>query len=306
MKLDRIELQLPEFVRVSWVNDSAREVWEPRFKAITEAWREIEWRSVPAGIRACAVLNIPMSELPQQTLRAARGGCSTLPLASEAQSARGANTMTMCSAVVGSLPDIVAFHEAWEAGDEARVSEMIGQPDCCNEAFRTAWVDDGLNDTTWPMAMKTKAVPQDTASVEISSSPHTNIFWRWVGVRPVPHLPCSFDCAKTIALADRYYQVGRDAGFGQEVDWMLEILSWPIEWSSLHGVAEVRTPILKIATSTDATGSKYVIRRPGTGYPAEGAQGLTFPFRVLSVPKLTGSRGYKRGLDNPLEPAEKA
>jgi hypothetical protein len=62
------------------------------------------------------------------------------------------------------------------------------------------------------------------------------------------------------------------------MDWLDEVLAWPVEWSALHGIAEIRTPIAKVAMQTDATASKYTIQYPGRGYPREGARGLVFPY----------------------------
>jgi SAM-dependent methyltransferase len=83
-----------------------------------------------------------------------------------------------------------------------------------------------------------------------------------------------------MAFAAALRDVGVRAGFGDEMAWVGEILSWPVEWSALHGIAEIRLPILKISARTDATGRRYVVRRPGTSYPDEGASGLRFPYRA--------------------------
>jgi hypothetical protein len=84
------------------------------------------------------------------------------------------------------------------------------------------------------------------------------------------------------------------------MDWLLEILSWPVEWSALHGIAEIKTPVLKVCTRTDATPSKYVVRRQGDAYPEEGAKGLTFAYRLPRRPLLTQSMTFHRGLTNPV------
>jgi len=102
-------------------------------------------------------------------------------------------------------------------------------------------------------------------------------------------------------IIERFVEVGRAAGYEQEMDWLLEILSWPVEWSALHGIAEVKTPVLKVSTRTDATPGKYVVRRQGDAYPAEGAQGLAFPYRMPRRPLLTQSPSFHRGLVNPLQ-----
>ena len=90
----------------------------------------------------------------------------------------------------------------------------------------------------------------------MTGPPEANILWRWMGARAVPHLPCRFDCEPTVALAQQCLAVGRAAGFDTEMDWLLEILRWPVEWSALHGIAEIRTPVLKVSTRTDATATE--------------------------------------------------
>lgn len=102
----------------------------------------------------------------------------------------------------------------------------------------------------------------------------------------MPHLPCSFKCDVTVEFGKKMIQVGRKAGYATEMDWLMEILSWPVEWSALHGIAVIKTPVLKASTRTDATSCEYVVRREGTTYPFEGASGLNFPY----------SRSDRRGL----------
>jgi hypothetical protein len=89
---------------------------------------------------------------------------------------------------------------------------------------------------------------------------------------------------------------GRLAGYAAEMGWLMEILSWPVEWSALHGIAEIKTPILKIATCTDLTPRKKLIQCRGSSYPAEGANGLNFTYRLTPVALLTDSTAYRRGL----------
>jgi hypothetical protein len=119
-----------------------------------------------------------------------------------------------------------------------------------------------------------------------------------VGARAVPHLPCRFDCPATVEFADRLMAVGRACGYGEEMDWLLEVLSWPVEWSALHGIAEIKTPVLKVSTRTDATTRRYTVRRRGESYPAEGAHGLAFPFQAPVKLLLSETRGFQRGIDH--------
>jgi SAM-dependent methyltransferase len=309
--VERLDFELPEFARRSWVSDAAREVWEPRLKRIMSAWLELEWRSVTAGVRRCGVTIVSPAALVEQAGNWARQNLSGVPL-EEIQGANGGYVNVASSpafgdpfayrVVVGAPDSVRAFHDAWDAGDDQEMGMLLGYPACCVEFFRRVWGEEGLTDTTWPMAQGS-ATPEDgTRCIEVAGPPEANILWRWMGVRPVPHLPCRFDCQATVELSRRFIAAGRQAGFGEEMDWLLEILAWPVEWSALHGIAEVKTPVLKVSARTDATATKYTVRRPGTAYPAEGAQGLTFPYRKPRV-TMSEARGFLLGIANPVKTA---
>jgi SAM-dependent methyltransferase len=202
--------------------------------------------------------------------------------------------------VVGTPPNVRTFKRALDANDHAAVGHLLGYPPCCYEFFRRVWIDESMVDTTWPMAANTAGATNGTPELTVAGPPESNILWRWMGVRAVPHLPCRFDCEPTAALGRRFLDAGRGAGYGVEMAWLLEILRWPVEWSALHGIAEIRTPIMKVSTRTDATAHKYVVRRPGDAYPAEGVQGLGFPYRAPGQALFTASPAYRRGLENQI------
>jgi SAM-dependent methyltransferase len=65
-------------------------------------------------------------------------------------------------------------------------------------------------------------------------------------------------------------------------------------------IAEVKTPLLKVTTRTDATARKYTVRRAGAGYPTEGGPGLRFPYRTPRKPIVTTSPQFKRVIANPI------
>jgi hypothetical protein len=81
-----------------------------------------------------------------------------------------------------------------------------------------------------------------------------------------------------------------------EMEWLEDILSWPAEWSALHGIAELKTPILKMTTRAEATAWKDVVRWNGSRYPDEGARGVNFPYQAPNRCVVSSSRGFERGL----------
>lgn len=151
-------------------------------------------------------------------------------------------------------------------------------------------------DTTWQTAVAGRDVPEDMTEIDVTGPPESNILWRWMGVRTVSHLPCSFNCRATVELGRKIIAVGRENGFDQEMDWLEEIHTWPVQWSALHGIAEIKTPILKVSTRTDATPCKYVVRREGSGYPEEGAQGIHFPYRTPEHARVIETEEFLQGI----------
>jgi hypothetical protein len=310
--MERLPFVLPDFTRLMWVSDRAREVWAPRLQRITRAWFEIEWRAVVAGVRRCAITSVSPDGFVTEAARWIDHGLAGLPLEIQGIGATYANTAVAREpdrpiafrTVVGRLDDLQLFRAAWETSNESALGQLLGYPQCCTAFFKRVWVEDAMVDTTWPMALASAGLTNGTRAITVSGSPEANILWRWMGARAVPHLPCRFDCQATIELARRFLDVGREAGFGEEVNWLLEILGWPVEWSGLHGIAEVRTPILKVSTRTDATSVTYVVRRLADTYPDEGARGLRFPYQTPARPRLTTTLSFRRGMSQALPISE--
>jgi SAM-dependent methyltransferase len=304
--MERLGFTLHDFTRVAWVSDKARETWAPRLERITKAWADIEWRSVLAGVRSCGVTMASPEEFLAQGPRWAEAGLGALPVEMVGVSGQPYTATSVpiepghpfqFRFVLGRPEALAAFKASWDEGDQAAIGAALGYPACCREFFRRVWVDEGMLDTTWPMAAAGGRLTEEF-TVEVEGPAQANILWRWMGARAVPHLPCSFDCKATVEFADQLLAVGREAGFGEEMDWLLDVLSWPAEWSALHGIAEVKTPVLKVVTRTDATARRYAVHRAGTAYPGEGARGLSFPLRPPATRRLTGSQGFRRGLEH--------
>ena len=275
---DRLDFILPPFTRVSWVSDAARDVWGPRLERVRAVGREMAWRSVADGVRPCAILMAPAEQVqhpalaPWHSVGLAAALLGTKP-------AKGAARVA-----VGRQADLDVLMRALESGDDRLIGQLLGQPECCRELHRRVWVDDGLDDATWPMAVASGGIRAATGSCKSPGAPQSNPLWRWLGVRSVFHLPCRFDCRKTVAVAERVAAAARVAGFGEEFGWLEEVLAWPVEWSALHGIAEIRTPILKISTNTDATAGTYTVRRTGDRYPSEGRGEFASPTRTTVRP----------------------
>lgn len=231
-----------DFTRITWSSEVARLEWEPLFQQASEAWLDTELLAVRKGVKPNALV-----------FGKARVVASGLPYV-EVSDDRFA---------VGPRAELLA--EAFCLGNDEVVGQLLGFPVCCREFFANTWAK-GTLDTTSQMEGQGRG-------------PITaNILGRWLGLRWVSHLPCSFTCAASIAIGNRMRDLLREKD-KDSADTIDEVLSWPIEWSALHGIAEVKYPVCKLTTRTGYTPAKVLVRREGTRYPKAGARGLGFPYR---------------------------
>ena len=169
----------------------------------------------------------------------------------------------------------------WEAGQPDELATAANIPLCCVRAAAddrdAAW-----HDRTWPSATRTVGAGpagDDPASLTLPAVPQTSTFLALLGLRAVQHQPCRISCpgsrrdgnAFLAALTTCHPAASRQ---------LAEMLSWPLEWSARHGIAEIRTPILKLAYQTDPTSHTLRMAVTSPNYPAEGATGLRFPYRT--------------------------
>jgi len=289
----RLSFRLPEITRYAWVSDAARSMWEPRFEQIKAVWAHVELASVSRGQRPACVRLVHPGVLHESTPDPALAGLELAPIGAVAMSdspyvAGVASPVegqpyAMQVAVASTMQDAAALAEVWTRGDQARIGDLLGYPSCCAEFFEKTWVQEGWLDSTWPMTLAStfdsaEAV-DDEFERQVAGPAGCNILLRWLGLRAVPHLPCGFDCVATNQFAKSLRFVANDEGFGAEFDLLHEILGWPVEWSALHGVAIVKTPVVTVTTTTDATAGRLRVRRSGDGrLPEYAARGLRFPF----------------------------
>lgn len=289
---DRIAVVLPDFCRRIWNSPQAQAVWEPRIQQIANAWNEIERLSVAEGRRQAALVSVSAEALIPATAWAVEHSLTLVPLAAYAQSKEYSSTPKIPGpgeawdyrAVYLRPSDVAAWMKAWNAKptDNSTMGALLGYPACCRKFFDEVWVNEQCVDTTWAMAASNGSrIVERTCS-----KPEQNILLRWLGIRAVPHLPCSFDCSETYAFSQSLLACGIGAGYIQEVDWMRQILSWPVEWTALHGIAEIRTPVVKVSARTDMTRGKYTVRLLSDEYPEEGAKGTVFPYKTAAEMKL--------------------
>lgn len=272
--------RLPEVHRRIWVSHEAHLLWEPRIALIAKAWKEIEWQSVGLKERRCALQFLPLDQLAPFARKLARRGLAVAPVVLQRSAEQtGSADSIIARIVIGRRCDVRRFAQAWRRSDYDAIGTLLGYPPCCRSAFVQTYVQQRISDLTWAAAARSASTVLESGVVQLQGPPLLNLLWKGTGVRAVPHLPCTFTCESSLDFACSLERVARENGFQSEMDWTREILSWPAEWSALHGIAEIKTPILKFSINTAATSTRRVIRFCGTSYPKDGALGVSFPYR---------------------------
>lgn len=118
-----------------------------------------------------------------------------------------------------------------------------------------------------------------------------------VGLRVLDHVPCRPDCEASRALAAARIAELR-ARDPEASAWLLEALGWPIRWSALHGIAEVKTPVFKLCHEVGHTAACHALVRAGEGWPEAGAQGVRAPFRAPARRLVSDGARHRRGLEH--------
>lgn len=226
-----------------WSSPEARAGWEPVLQAAAAAWAELEILSVSSGVRPSALLHLTPAELVQATRDGAGQGLVVTPLAWDG---------THLRAALGRPSTAGAWLEVWACGDDAAIGELLGFPACCREHFARTW-GRGLSDTVTTMAA-------------VDGPPEANLMLRHLGVRLVPHLPCSAACEATVELGRRFAEIGAAAGV--DVAALLAVLGLPVEYSALHGIAIISTPHFRLMAGTDWTPDERRATRAGVATAA--------------------------------------
>jgi hypothetical protein len=259
---------MSEFLNIIWENETTQKIWEPRIRSIRRAWKKIEWYSVYKSVRSCCLIPLSQEELIEYAFQFLNLGLSYYPIKTQKlQSDKYSNKFETPNptdklgyrVVVGSRENVLRFIEAWNLNDHFQIGKMLGYPSCCSSFFVETWIDKNIIDTTWHTALKTKNKITNQDTIQISALPQNNILGRWLGIRAVPHLPCSFDCNETLNLADKLIEVGNGLGFNDELKWLKEILAWHYEWTSQDGIAEIKTDDFLITTNTDNTMNRLTV-----------------------------------------------
>ena len=148
--------------------------------------------------------------------------------------------------------------------DDIKKGKDLGYPQCCIDSFDEYWVKEVKIDYTWEQALNTEGAKIEENTITLADIPITsNGLMRWMGARPVFHMPCNFKCEKTQKIAEELKKLAFDHGYKKEWLWASEMLSWEIKWDTLHGIGILVTPISKVRFKTPYTAKKKTVIKKG-------------------------------------------
>lgn len=231
------EFLVPETFRMMWANEAARLELEPKVTQLSREFQSAELSSVIDKRRNACIQVVPLGYLKM-----------------------GSEYMNFLHTLKVAVIDYVKMQDVYSNASErpvtfseagARIlisndgSDDLGYPKCCQQFFKYYWEELGHRDTI-PFQLHFEK--------EITNYyPCCNILLKGLGIRAVPHLPCSMRCEATNQFAFKFgTYLSRESH-----QFLNEMLTLPMKYSSYHGYAEVQTEYFKLMFNSLPLGSKY-------------------------------------------------
>jgi hypothetical protein len=276
------------FCRTIWVSAKAREAWEKTIRDFSQASQELEVLSVVHGQRPVAWQTVREDNLAELSMKWASQGLVSLPIrrvgnftgfAHRHVPVKPGEVALMCVILARNLGDARAFMEANQKNDNVTQGVLLGFPRCCSQFFEDVWKD-GYYDPIWQMLGPNVRPGERKIRVDIVH-PFSNPILRYNGIRIGFHIPHSFTCADTIKINQERFDLGKTLWPGL-MERGLELLSMPMSWDVLHGIAVVRHPLFYIVTSSVPARERHVIELAGNHMPEEAVRGTTYPYTLTA------------------------
>jgi hypothetical protein len=288
MKL--LDFTLPPSARTIFVSRPVKEKYEPMIAKASTAFYDLEVATVKHGLRACTTRHIHPDNLEAVQKAFEEQGLIFLPFKKVGSYAGFAHyhppviegeEWGWYGAVARNKEDAERFaYYSTEELNHVELGRLLGYPECCLKFFKEVWLS-GYIDPVWQQAERTESnvrAKHEHIIVMNQDSPYeSNAMMRYIGIRAVPHIACSFDCKHTEKMGKDWIALGERLGM-EGMEELKYFLQMPVEWDASKGIAYVTTPIFKIETNSVPCYPKYVVRKEGTIFPPETPNGRKFPF----------------------------
>ncbi|MDB4897563.1 MAG: Radical domain protein [Firmicutes bacterium] len=260
---------LPYFVRHAFVGEAQRATWAPRFDAVRSALGRIAVLAVARQMVPIAVSTVVAADVFALHTFAAAHDLHTWLLPKEPRE-------RLQRVAIGGHAEIGMYKRAREQADQATLDELTGIPSCCRKP-RTEAQSAEPSDPVWAMVA---GHPLDSSAVDVDSTSALSPVLRCLGLDVLGYDACSFHCPESLVRGATLLALGREAGMTEAMDWLAAIMDWPVEWTALHGIAEVKTGVLKVVYRTGYTPDKVIVRYHGRLLAPDAARGLSFAYRT--------------------------
>ena len=285
LKIKRLDFTIPDFLRTVWTSELAREYWEPKINTISRNWHIVERLTLLQGMRPGVLQGIMPEELPMIQNWALQNNVPMVIVGLDGATESYGNASIPFEpgkkftyrTYFGLEPE--RFLSAWKAQDDLSIGRMLGFPECCIKFFQRHWKEEGWRDLTI----------HTFDDFDQTNLVYNNVLLRHIGIRGVFHLPCSVACEPSVQIGAQIIGMTmHTGGLFKEAGWLQQLLAMPMQWTSLHGVAMVVTPILKTIYASDPLARKAILDLDSSSYPEHGARGNKFPFQTSIPLSLNG------------------
>jgi len=275
---------LDGFRREVWLNKSAKEEWGSVLPEAASLLQNMEVESVARDQRRCSWQTIGEVDYPKfQSDWESKGILSAVVrrvgqfegFTNKHYPVREGEPALVCCILSKSAEDLEAFKKAVDAQDDYAQGILLGYPECCCRFFRDVWLK-GYHDPIWQMALNSAVIRKDSHYIKMKPHELSNPVLRFLGIRIAFHIPCSFDCQKTIEITKERLEMTKEFN-SKLVEKVVQLLRMPVSWDCYHGIGVVRTPIIYAIVPSCASVERFVIEFEGDYIPPGAEKGLIYP-----------------------------
>ncbi|MFC6953794.1 hypothetical protein [Halorubellus litoreus] len=159
-----------------------------------------------------------------------------------------------------------AVVEALAQKDDRTLGELFGYPESAID-FYVENVDKSNEVPIYEIACASKSaelVDDDPEYVRVTNvDGMVNPIWQYMNWKFISHIPASFDCVESRALAIRSGAYFRELGLGDEAELLYEFLSANVTWDGYHGLSNIRNGYCIGSTNTPPYWSKKTVEFGG-------------------------------------------
>jgi uncharacterized protein len=258
--------------RVSWVSPAARLRWEKRLDELSTLIEDMTVHAARGLHGKCSARVVPRTSLKRLIELAETHGLAwaELPVEALPGGIYARWTDSHPSVFIAGTAEVISKVKA--AGIDrtaAEVHSFLDLPQCC------------LNFAAKSIRHEGAAALHGTINIPASVPTHTLLAPLELSALAIH--PCRYDCTQAIGFAECLLQTMAELGFASQAAWLRDCLAWPLSYSELHGIAEIKTPVFKLCFDTGVDLGHRRVLRNGSGLAEEGAVGLSFPFAPPST-----------------------